>query len=119
MSDDFNLDREVSVEKNVDAMGRQWKIHINKANGLCYLRPEPDRVDAVIPKEMQGLWTKPSLLMPRLKQYLNDTWDKAEEANAKAERKRVAAREAAKEAAAVKKAKVTTKVEDDSGSASD
>lgn len=95
---EFNLDREVSIKENVDASGRQWKIHINRSNGLCYVRPEPDRADAVIPKEMQGLWTKPSLLKPQLDKYLADSWDKAEAANAKAERKREAAREHAAKA---------------------
>lgn len=100
---EFNLDREMSIKENVDANGRQWKIHINRANGLCYVRPEPDRADAVIPKAMQGLWTKPSLLQPQLSKYLADSWDQAEAANAKAERKREAARE---HAAKAKEAKV-------------
>ena len=93
MSDTFNLDREVSIERNIDANGRKWVIHMNRQNGLCYVRPEPDRSDAVIPKEMKGLWTKPSLLQPRIKDYLVKTWDKADAANAAAERKREAARE--------------------------
>ena len=93
---EFNLDREISIEKKVDAEGKKWVIHVNKQNGLCYLRPEPDRVDAVIPKELQGLWTKPSLLAPKLDIYLNQSWDKADRANAEAERKREAAREHSK-----------------------
>ena len=100
---EFNLDREVSIDKLVDAQGRKWKIHANRQNGLCYARPEPDRVDAVIPEEMKGLWTKPSLLKARLDKYLSDSWDKADAANAAAERKRQAAREhKAKDGAASK-----------------
>ena len=95
---EFNLDREVSIEKNVDATGKKWVIHVNRQNGLCYVRPEPDRSDAVIPDELQGLWTKPSLLQPKIEDYLNRTWDKAEAANAAAERKREVAREAKKKA---------------------
>jgi len=90
---EFNLDREVSIEKNVDANGKKWVIHMNRQNGLCYVRPEPDRSDAVIPETMKGLWTKPSLLQPRIEEYLNKSWDKAEAANAAAERKREVARE--------------------------
>ena len=118
MSETFNLDREVSMERNVDAEGKKWVIHVNRQNGLCYLRPEPDRVDAIIPKDLQGLWTKPSLLQPKLEQYLKKTWDKADAANAAAERKREVAREQqrlekelkeAEEAKETPKKKVTTK----------
>jgi hypothetical protein len=93
MSEEFNLDREVAVEKNVDALGKKWAIHVNRSTGLCYVRPEPDRVDAVIPKELQGLWTKPALLQPKIKVYLEKTWDKAEAADKAAERKREVARQ--------------------------
>src|SRR5210317_497564 len=93
---EFNLDREVSIEKNVDANGKKWIIRVNRQNGLCYVRPEPDRSDAVIPVEMKGLWTKPSLLQPRIDAYLQASWDKADAANAAAERKREVAREQAK-----------------------
>lgn len=100
---EFNLDREVSIEQNVDATGKKWVIHANRQNGLCYVRPEPDRSDAVIPQELQGLWTKPSLLDPKIKDYLNKSWDKAEAANAKAERKREVAKKAADDKRAANK----------------
>lgn len=90
---EFNLDREVSIQNNVDAEGKKWVVHVQRSNGLCYARPEPDREDAVIPKEFQGLWTNPSKLMPKIMAYLNRTWDKAEKANLDAERKREVARE--------------------------
>jgi hypothetical protein len=93
---EFNLDREVSIEKNVDALGKKWVIHINRQNGLCYARPEPDRSDAVIPKQMKGLWTKPALLETRIKAYLKATWDKAEVAQAEAAKKAQVAKEAKK-----------------------
>lgn len=107
---EFNLDREVSIQQNVDATGKKWVIHANRQNGLCYVRPEPDRSDAVIPEELQGLWTKPSLLEPKIKDYLARTWDKADAANAAAERKREAAREQQAKQKVAKKS-------DDSGSA--
>lgn len=93
MSDEFNLDREVAIERNIDATGKKWVIHANRQNGLCYVRPDPDRVDAVIPDTMKGLWTKAALLQGRILQYLNESWDKADAANQAAERKRQAARE--------------------------
>lgn len=105
---DFSLDRELSIENDVDATGKKWVIHMNRQNGLCYVRPEPDRSDAVIPDELQGLWTKPSLLVPKLKDYLNASWNHAEAAKQKADRKAQAAKEAAKKAKA--------KVADDAGS---
>jgi hypothetical protein len=91
---EFNLDREIAIERNVDATGKKWVIHMNRQNGLCYVRPEPDRTDAVIPKDLQGVWTKPALLQPKLNVYLNRTWDQADAANAAAEKKRIASREA-------------------------
>lgn len=116
---EFNLDREVSIRERVDAEGRKWAIHVNRQNGLAYIRPEPDRVDAVIPKGMIGLWTKPSLLDEQLIKYLGQSWDKAEKANADAERKRQAAREyEAHVKAEAKRAETKAKkVEDVSGTA--
>lgn len=91
---EFNLDRQVSIENNVDALGKKWVMHRNRQTGLCYIRPEPDRHDAVIPDNLQGLWTKPALLKQQLDVYLAKTWDKADEANVKAERKRKVANDA-------------------------
>lgn len=108
---EFNLDREVSIQNKVDAEGKKWVVHVQRGNGLCYARPDPDRSDAVIPKEFQGLWTKPSLLIPKIEEYLNKSWNKAEKANLDAERKR----EVAREQQAAKKVKAKA---NDSGSAS-
>ena len=93
MSDTFDLDRAVSIERNIDANGRRWVIHANRQNGLCYARPDPDRSDAHIPEVFKGLWTKASLLQTRIDDYLVKSWDQADAANAAAERKREAARE--------------------------
>ena len=93
---DFDLDREVSIEKNIDATGKKWIIHANRQNGLCYVRPEPDRSDAVIPKDLKGLWTKPSLLMPRLKKYLEASWDQAARAQQRNQRKQKVANDSGK-----------------------
>lgn len=89
----FDLNRENNIEALVDATGKKWKIHVNKQNGLCKARPEPDRVDAVIPKEFAGEWTKPSLLQPIIQNYVTKTWDQSADYDKKAERKREAAKE--------------------------
>jgi hypothetical protein len=89
----FDLNRENNIDSLVDATGKKWNIHVNKQNGLCTARPEPDREGAVIPKEFAGQWTKPSLLKPVIQTYVTKTWDMADAADVKAERKREAARE--------------------------
>lgn len=115
MSEEFNLDREVALERNIDALGKKWVIHKTKSNGMLFVRPDPDRVDAVIPKKLQGLWTKIGLLQAQLDLYLHETWDKADQAKINAERKKQAAAEvAARNKAAKKDAK---KVTDDAGTA--
>jgi len=89
----FDLNRENNIDSLVDATGKKWNIHVNKQNGLCKARPEPDREDAVIPNEFAGQWTKPSLLKPKIREYVTKTWDQAADADKKAERKRIAAKE--------------------------
>ena len=106
MSDDtFNLDREVNLQNNIDAEGKKWVIKKQRSNGLLFVRPEPDRVDAVIPKELQGLWTKHILLEGAVNSYLAASWDKAEAATKRKELKEQAAKE---QAALAKKAKNDT-----------
>lgn len=78
MSDKFDLNRETNIANNIDAAGRKWVIHRNRGNGLCYIRPEPDREDAVIPNLMSGHWTQPSYLKDQLIVYLNRNWDESE-----------------------------------------
>ena len=92
----FNLDRELSIEKNVDALGKQWEVHFNRGSSLCHIRPNPDRSDAQIPEILQGRWTKPSLLKDKLKEYLAESWDKSDKKVALAERTKQAALEAKK-----------------------
>ena len=96
MTETYDLNRAQHEEANVDALGKKWIIHVNRQNGLCYARPEPDRSDAQIPKIIQGLWTKPALLETKIKKYVQETWDVAEQAKVKADRKAQAAKEAPK-----------------------
>lgn len=83
----FDINREVSIERNVDAEGKRWVIHANRSNGLCYIRPDPDRENAMIPTKMQGLFTKPTLAQAEISKYLKESWDKAEAAMAKNKQK--------------------------------
>ena len=92
----FNLDREISIEKNVDALGKKWEIHYNRGSALCHIRPNPYRSDSIIPEVMSGQWTKPSLLQDKLLSYLKESWDMADAANAAAERTKQAKAEASK-----------------------
>lgn len=78
---EFNLDREISIDHNVDALGKKWEVHYNRGTSLCHI-VRTDRSDAQIPEAMQGQWTKPSLLTDRLKAYLNESWDTADKASA-------------------------------------
>ena len=89
----FNLDRAQAEEARVDAFGKKWKVIVNKQNGLCHARPEPDRADAVIPDHMEGLWTKPSLLLEQIDAHVRKSWDMAEQAKLKAARKLQAEKE--------------------------
>lgn len=87
MSETFNLDRETNITNNIDAEGKKWEIHFNRGTALCHVRPNPDRSDAVIPTNMAGQWTKPSLLQEEIQRYITSSWDKAEAAKQKADRK--------------------------------
>lgn len=77
----FSVDRHVSIENYVDPHGRKWEIHGERGSALLHARPNPDRVDAVIPAEFSGKWTKKEDLMSRIKLYLNKEWDKVEAKN--------------------------------------
>ena len=90
---EYNFDRAQREAEQVDALGKKWIVKVQRQNGLCYARPEPDREDAVIPKQMQGQWTKPSLLLEQINLYIKRTWDKAEEVAAANARTAKAAKE--------------------------
>ena len=90
---EYNFDRAQKEAEQIDALGKKWVVHVQRQNGLSFARPEPDREDAVIPKEFAGQWTKPSLLIEQIRTYVARTWDKAEEVAAANERKAQAAKE--------------------------
>lgn len=93
MSEEFNLDREQNIENNIDATGKKWNIYTEKGRHFFFARPEPDRKDAVIPELIRGRWTKKGLLEARVKRYVTESWEQADRADMKAERKREVARE--------------------------
>jgi hypothetical protein len=97
MSEQFNLDRHLSIENNVDALGKQWKIvRANRENALLKAIPEPFRADFVCPKEFYGLWTSKDKLQEKITLYLNKSWDQAELSKVKKERVVQAEKEAPK-----------------------
>jgi hypothetical protein len=83
MTEVYNLDRETNIKNNVDALGKKWEVHQERGRALYHARPNPDRSDAVIPKNMQGSWTKVELLQAEILKYLHQTWNKAEQVKAK------------------------------------
>tara|TARA_B100001123_G_scaffold114278_2_gene133034 strand:+ start:11704 stop:12075 length:372 start_codon:yes stop_codon:yes gene_type:complete len=87
MTEEYNLDREIAVEKNVDPTGRKWEIVHLKGSALYEARPNPYRADTQIPDEFAGKWTKHTLLNDQINLYLNRVWDASELATKKNARK--------------------------------
>ena len=78
--EEFNLDRHISVEHMIDPTGKKWEIKKHRGSALVSARPNPDNVNAVIPKEFHGKWTSMAVLSDRIKGWLDMQWNKAEEA---------------------------------------
>lgn len=96
----FNLDRHINIENNVDALGKQWKIvRANRENALLKAIPEPFRADFVCPDEFKGQWTSSDKLQEKITVYLNRSWDQAEAKAQKTTRVEQAAKEAPKKTA--------------------
>jgi hypothetical protein len=74
----FNLNRKLSVENKVDPTGKKWTIHGERGSALVHARPEPDRVDAQIPKEFAGKWTSVAVLTEKIDTWLGRQWDHAD-----------------------------------------
>lgn len=104
------IDREESIKHNIDCFGRKWVITKKPFTpSLVVCRPEVDREDAVIPKQMIGDWTSRIRLQEQLNIYLKQSWDKADAAlkQSAAKAREVKAREAEKKA--ISKPKPLTK----------
>lgn len=100
MSETFNLDRQINIDNNIDALGKKWEVVHLKGSALYEARPNPYNAQTNTPPEMEGRWTKPDLLMKQIKKYLNASWDMAEEA----QKKSAANKRAADQRAATKEA---------------
>lgn len=98
MSDKFNLDRQMNVDNNIDALGKKWEIVHIKGSALYEGRCNPYDERVATPKEFEGRWTKPTLLDKQIKVYVNRTWDMAEEAAKKAPGKERAKKQREEEA---------------------
>ena len=94
MSEQFDLDRDTNIANNIDATGKKWNIFTERGRHLFFARPEPDRADAIIPKDLQGRWTKRMLLDEAIKLHVRKSWDHADEVRIKNERKAQATKEA-------------------------
>ena len=90
MSETFNLDRELNIEHNVDALGKKWNIVHIRGSSLYEARPEPYRSDFQCPEEFGGRWTKPTLLQDQITKYVTSTWDHSAKLDQKRARKKVA-----------------------------
>lgn len=94
--EEFSLDREESISKNIDATGKKWHIVPVRGFGLYTIDPMDQRV--TIPKCLQGRWTKLAWVQDELTKFLVETWDKAEAASKKVERATQAKKEEKKKA---------------------
>jgi hypothetical protein len=74
----FNLDRKISIENHIDPTGRKWEIKGERGSALVHVRPNPDREDAIIPREFGGKWTSPSVLNEKVVQWLENQWNKSD-----------------------------------------
>lgn len=81
------LNRDEAIPKGIDPTGRKWVIKGERGTALVHARPDPDRADAIIPKEFEGRWTSPTILKEKLDLWLTRAWDRSDEARIKATRK--------------------------------
>ena len=77
--EEFSLDRNVSIEKDIDPTGKKWVVHAGRGSALSYAQPDPGSTVSVIPKEFAGKWTSPSVLRGLVRQWVTKQWDKADE----------------------------------------
>ena len=81
--EDFSPERSVSEPNMIDAMGRKWKVAKTRQGHMFHARYEPwgdNGKGQALPKEVEGLWTKPDWLENSIKRYIEKTWDKADRA---------------------------------------
>lgn len=82
-AESFNLDRDLNIQNNVDALGRKWHIVHIRGSALYEARPEPYRSDFQCPDEFKGRYTNTPMLLERIKVYVTKTWDNVDNKAAK------------------------------------
>jgi len=86
--EDFNPDRDENETKNIDAFGKKWGIGKERFGSMLLAVPEPNIGDrTAIPKQLQGKWTGRAILEEAIRTYVKSTWDMADQARVKNERK--------------------------------
>lgn len=80
-------DKEYQDQINVDATGKEWVIFRNRGTSLYFVRPNPDRADAVIPDLMEGLFTKSERAQDAINRYLEVNLQETTRKNVKSDRK--------------------------------
>ncbi len=79
-------DRQFQTVPNTDATGKDWVIFRQRGTALYFVRPDPDRSDAVIPELMDGRFTKVELAQSAIERYLELNWKEAALAKVKTTR---------------------------------
>lgn len=92
--EDFSLNRDESIQNNIDATGKKWSIVPVRGLALYKVEPMDPRIN--VPKAIGGQWTKQEWLQEKVNRFLNESWDKAEEARQRTERTEQAKKEAKK-----------------------
>jgi hypothetical protein len=93
----FDLNRQVSLENKIDPTGKKWEVHGERGTALVHARPNPDREDAVIPDSFKGKWTSPTVLREKIDVWLNQQWNKSDTKAHKADGKKRAKKVSAEE----------------------
>jgi hypothetical protein len=95
-NEEFSLDRELNIQRNIDATGKKWQVVTERGRHFFLARPEGARPDSIIPEILQGKFTKKMYIEEAIKKHVADSWAHADAVDRKNERKREAAREQAK-----------------------
>ena len=84
MNEVYNLERQTALENRIDPTGKKWIIKGSRESALVHARPDPDRVDAQIPKVFSGQWTSPAVLVEKIDNWLISQWNASDAAANKA-----------------------------------
>lgn len=79
----FTLNSEEAIKNGVDATGKRWMLVKDTQRPMYRIRPEKDRSTCVVPKVMDGMFTKVELARDARDKYVKSTWDKAYAKNPK------------------------------------